>query len=158
MNRKTLRNFVKRILIKLGLRNQIQKSVRRDIEIIPIQANLDLLVYWKVLTIGKGPAVSLKAFESEILKFDCFGVKKGHYHVAPDYSTRISFEEETTTEQIQRTCSELMENAQKYLSVQPDDRINNLKIEKDLLFQAVKKAEEKMKYFIQTIPELKDLR
>jgi hypothetical protein len=38
-------------------------------------------VYWKILPIGKGPAVSLYAFGFQILRFDCFGATDGHFHL-----------------------------------------------------------------------------
>src|SRR5207248_2782599 len=37
-------------------------EIRRDVEWIRVQPDVDLKVYWKILSIGKGPAVSLYAF------------------------------------------------------------------------------------------------
>jgi hypothetical protein len=39
-------------------------EVRSDVEWIRVQPDVDLKVYWKILPIGKGPAVSLYAFGS----------------------------------------------------------------------------------------------
>jgi hypothetical protein len=70
-------------LRKLRLLDQLKDQVRKDVEIISIQLNLELVVYWKVLRIGKGPVVTLRAYGNEVLKFDCFRKDDGHYHVAP---------------------------------------------------------------------------
>ena len=76
-----LKRILKKNLIKLKLIDQ----VRKDVEIIPIQPNLELVVYWKVLQVGRGPALILQAYGKEVLKFDCFGRDDGHFHVAPNY-------------------------------------------------------------------------
>lgn len=149
--------ILRRLLIKIGLRKHTD-HIRKDVEIIRIQPNLKLIVYWKVLHIGKGPAVILQAYNKEILKFDCFGKDEGHYHAAPDYEKRIFFEEETVPAQINRTAIELKENAQSYLKRQEDTKIQNIELDRKQILKAVDQAEKKMIFFLETIPELKDLR
>src|SRR6266852_5590791 len=56
-------------------------EIRRDVEWIRVQPDVSLKVYWKVLPIGKGPAISLYIFEFQILRFDCFGATDGHFHL-----------------------------------------------------------------------------
>lgn len=161
MNKSVFKNLVKEVLKKTGLRksrNGQKKSIREDVEIISIQPGLELEVYWKVLKIGKGPAVILKAFDKEVVKFDAFGKDKGHYHIAPHYHFRIFFPEEKATDQIKRTSLELRINAQKYLKQQPEKKIKKLKIDQEKFTAAVQKAEEKMTYFLQTVPEFEELR
>lgn len=155
-----MKRVLHKILIKLRLLNKQngQKNViRNDVEIIPIQKNLDLIVYWKVLHIGKGPALILQANGKEILKFDCFGKNDGHFHAAPDFGKRIFFKEETASTQIERSVSELRDKAQIYLNNQPEDTIRDIKIEQKKLIQAVELAQKKMIYFFETIPDLRDL-
>ena len=53
-------------------------EIRHEVEWIRVQPDVDLKVYWKILPIGKGPAVSLYAFGFQILRFDCFGATDGH--------------------------------------------------------------------------------
>jgi len=61
--------------------DDLAAGIRRDVEWIGVQPDVDLEVYWKILPIGKGPAISLYAFGFEILKFDCFGARGGHFHL-----------------------------------------------------------------------------
>ncbi|MCG2590043.1 hypothetical protein [Rhodohalobacter sulfatireducens] len=149
---------MKKILIKLGLLDQPKGQIRKDVEIIPIQPNLELVVYWKVLRIGKGPTAILQAFGNEIIKFDCFGKNDGHYHLAPNIVERIFFEEETAFGQINKTAKELVNNSQTYLERQQEDHIRNIKIDQEKFSNAVEMAKKKMNFFLQTVPELKDLR
>lgn len=161
MNKSVIKNLAKKVFKKAGLRkpgNGQKKSVRNDVEIIPIQPGLKFEVYWKILKIGKGPALILKSRGKEVMKFDCFGKDKGHYHVAPHYNSRIFFPEEKAIDQIKRTSFELRRNAQKYLALQTNDRIKQIEIDKDKFDVAVHKAEEKMTYFLQTVPEFEELR
>jgi hypothetical protein len=117
-----------KILRKLGwIKPKPQPQVTHEDEVIfKIQENVIFQVYWKSFQVGTGPAVILKAFGQEILKFDCFGKEKGHYHIAPNYEFRIYFVEETVSEQIQRTIKELEINGLRYLKMQQDPRIKAL--------------------------------
>ena len=156
-----MKTILKKVLVKLGILNRHKahnQSIRKDVEVIPIQSKLELVVYWKVLKIGKGPAVTLKAYGKEILKFDCFGKDDGHFHVAPKFGDRIFFEKETASGQIEQTANELNTKAQSYLSRQEENRIRNIRIDQGKLKPAVDRAKKKMNYFLQTIPELEDLR
>ena len=98
-------------------------------KIYGVQKDLIFQVYWKSLSIGKGPAVILKAFDKEILKFDCLGKDRGHYHIAPYYHFRIYFIEETVQDQIKRSLQELRTNGMKYLALQKDQKIKDLKVD-----------------------------
>src|SRR6266567_3505591 len=87
-------------------------GVRRDVKWIHVQPDVDLEVYWKVLPIGKGPAISLYAFGFQILKFDCFGATDGHFHLflgwlSPTKEDRIWLPEPSGTAQVERAIFEL---------------------------------------------------
>src|SRR5438094_9053445 len=56
-------------------------GVRRDVKWIHVQPDVDLELYWKVLPIGKGQAVSLYVFGFLILRFDCFGETYGLFTI-----------------------------------------------------------------------------
>lgn len=130
---------------------------RMDLIQFPIGDQLSLLVYWKVLKIGKGPAVVLKACDQEVLKFDCFGEKDGHYHIAPQYDFRIYFFEKTVADQIDRTVAELKVNGLRYLKLHPDPKIRALDPAPDSYLEAIDQAEKQMKHFIQTVKEIQPL-
>ncbi|MEP2023210.1 MAG: hypothetical protein ABJH98_09285 [Reichenbachiella sp.] len=117
------------------------ENIRKDLIKIEIDGNLEFLVYWKILSIGKGPAVVLSALGQELLKFDCFGENRGHYHVMPTYSQRIFFYENTRMSQIQRTIKELRHNTVKYLKIHPKESIRKLTINQKLLERGLLKVE-----------------
>lgn len=152
-----LKQVIKKILVPLGFLDQ-KKTIRKDVEIIPIQKDLELVVYWKVLEIGKGPALILRAHKKEILKFDCFGKDDGHFHAAPNYGKRIFFDEQSAMAQIDRTTSELKKNAQSHLKNQKETEIYKMEIDQEKFIDAVEDARNKMIYFLEKIPQLKDLR
>lgn len=145
-----------RILRKLKLLpSQVSTPVmRRDLKEIAICENLSFLVYWKILKIGKGPAVILRAFDKEILKFDCFGEKDGHYHIAPYYDFRIYFCENSVEEQIRRTIQELQINGLRYLKQQAEPKIRALKPVSSDYITATKEVEKLLRYFSQNIKEI----
>lgn len=151
-----LKKILTKLFIKLGIRDQ-RNLIRQDVETIPVQPNVNLIVYWKVLQVGKGPALILKAHGKEVLKFDCFGRGDGHYHVAPNYAERIFFEEQTASAQIERTSKELKEKAQFYLENQKEENIRIIKIDQEKLIHAIDLAKSKMIYFLKVIPELEEL-
>jgi hypothetical protein len=148
--------ILSKIFFKLFKRGTPNPTVRHDLEEIEIEKNLKLLVYWKALTIGKGPAVILQAFENEILKFDCFGKNKGHYHIAPHYDFRIFFIEETVPDQISRTIKELRLNGFRYLKSQNDSRFKSLILDESKYQETLDQVEKKLFQFHLTIPELKE--
>lgn len=156
-----MKRFLKKILVKLRIldrQSNHKESIRKDVEVIPVQPNLEFVVYWKVLEVGKGPALILKAYGKEILKFDCFGKNDGHFHAAPDYGKRIFFEEQTASAQIEQTESELKANAQFYLESQEEVRIRKIKIDQENFKTAIDVAKKKLNHFLQTIPELEEIR
>ncbi|MDR9407564.1 MAG: hypothetical protein RI573_01865 [Balneolaceae bacterium] len=78
--------------------------------------------------------------------------------MAPNIGERIFFEEETAFGQINKTAKELVNNSQTYLERQQEDHIRNIKIDQEKFSNAVEMAKKKMNFFLQTVPELKDLR
>lgn len=148
--------LIRRILRKLKiLPYPSPKPIQRmDLKVIPISEKLSFLVYWKVLEIGKGPAVILKAFDKEILKFDCFGKKDGHFHIAPHYEFRIYFTEETVPDQIQRTLTELRINALRYLALQREPEIRALRPNPTKYNSAIDEVEKLLTHFFQTVKEI----
>lgn len=149
-------SIYKRVLRKLKLTTSSSSTPvkRMDLKEIVICDHLSFLVYWKILEIGKGPAVILKAFDKEILKFDCFGEKDGHYHIAPNYDFRIYFLEKTVSEQVQRTVAELKINGLRYLSLQKEPEIRNIKPNPTQYNSAVDSVEKLLIHFHQTVKEI----
>ena len=123
-----------------------------DVVIYPIQDHAYLAVYWKDLPIGKGPCVSLYVHDKEILKFDCFGEDRGHYHtnliqpipIVNDPEGRIYFMERTVKEQIERSIFEIEKNISYYLKNNPYSRIKFFEIDRSRLETGCRQAKAKM--------------
>ncbi|MGH7981976.1 MAG: hypothetical protein ACREFF_02380 [Candidatus Udaeobacter sp.] len=134
-------------------------EIRSDVEWIRVQPDVDLKVYWKVLPIGKGPAVSLYIFEFQILRFDCFGARDGHFHLflgwpSPTSEDRIWLPEPNATAQVERTMFELTKNVTYYLQRHNDERVRHLRLESELWSTACTRARDKMLHFLCSVPEL----
>jgi len=77
--------------------------IRKDLYIINVQKGLYLLVFHKTFNGGIGPALSVYINNYEYLKFDCFGDKKGHFHIYDNRKNEtIFFSEKTCEEQINK--------------------------------------------------------
>lgn len=152
---------LKRLIKKPKKKNHLQNPPkgRKDVKNIKIQNDVFLQVYWKVMEIGKGPAVILYIFGKGVLRFDCFGKEKGHYHVDcyklnGTVGNRIYFQEDNAHEQIERTVLELKSNLSYYLQKNKDQRIRDIKIEQKNMEVALVPVKSKMVEFLRTKPEL----
>jgi hypothetical protein len=120
-------------------------SLRLDVVKIDIQENAYLLVYHKFLEIGSGVSIGLYLYNTEFLKFDCFGKSKGHYHIFNKKNKdRMYFTEPTATEQIDKTTSELSNNIAKYLVTSPEKKIRDFVFDKPLLLSKIAEAKQIM--------------
>jgi hypothetical protein len=138
-------------------------EMRQDVAWIPVQPDVDLKVYWKILSIGKGPAVSLYAFGFQILRFDCFGATDGHFHLflgwpSPTSEDRIWLPEPNATAQVERTMFELEKNVIYYLQRHNDERVRSLHLEQASWSIACTQARNKMLQFLCTVPQLADVK
>lgn len=155
-----------RLLIRYFRKNRKNKrpdylnnppQLRKDVSNIKVQDDVYLQVYWKVLEIGKGPAVVLFVFGEEILKFDCFGKDRGHYHVNGEkvsYGNKIFFEECNSSEQIDKTILELGNNLKLYLQQNIKQKVRELEIDQKNLEEALSRVKSIMVQFLETRPEL----
>ncbi len=130
---------------------------RKDVSNIRVQDDVYFQVYWKVEEIGKGPAVVVFIFGEEILKFDCFGKDKGHYHIKGNkgaFRKRIFFEESNASEQIDKTIAELNNNLKIYLQLNNRQKVKELDIDQKNLEEALFQVRTNMVNFLETKPEL----
>jgi hypothetical protein len=138
-------------------------EMRRDVEWIRVQPDVDLKVYWKVLPIGKGPAISVYIFEFQILRFDCFGARDGHFHLflgwpSPTSEDRIWLSEPSATAQVERTMFELTKNVTYYLQRHNDERVRHLQLDSEVWSAACARARDRMLHFLSSVPELADVK
>ncbi|MEQ9289718.1 MAG: hypothetical protein RIG77_22510 [Cyclobacteriaceae bacterium] len=158
MVEKSIKRIKKVLKGILGIQNRNPRPsvIRRDVTTINVDSNFQLLVYWKVLPIGKGPAIILKVLNKEFMKFDCFGKDKGHYHISPKYNFRIFFIENTRKSQIKRSINELKTNTQNYLKHHPDQRFNQLVLSTSAFYDSLDRAEQQLIAFVETIVEFQE--
>lgn len=151
-------DFLKKLLKLLPLkRNNIRNRIRKDIRNFRVNEDIRLCVYWKVLKIGRGPAVTVNVKGKEIAKYDCFGKEKGHYHLAPDYGRRIYFKEQTAAEQIERTYLEITNNFMKIIDNQDCSTVKKVGVEQPDLETATAGAKKRMLYLLETVPEIRGI-
>lgn len=120
-----------------------------DLELVPIQTDSYLAVYFKRYGTDVGPGVSMYIFENEVLRFDCFGKGRGHYHSLPCLSPypsreRIDMEADTIEGQIDQTAGEISRNYSAHLAKHFLSRIRNFKFDRAQLETAVAEACDKM--------------
>ena len=122
-----------------------------DVVIYPVQDHAYVAVYWKDLPIGKGPCASLYVYDKEILKFDCFGEGRGHYHTHMNQSSlvrngeeRLYFYERTIEDQVERSIFEIQKNAAYHLQRNYDPRITFFKLDPSRLEAVCREAKAKM--------------
>jgi hypothetical protein len=118
-------------------------ALRKDVVKIDIQENAYVLVYHKFLDIGSGSSIGLYVYNTEFLKFDCFGKNKGHYHVFNKKTDdRIYFTEKTAKEQIEKTINELTTNINSYLVTSPNKKIKEFIFDDNLLKSKLTEAKQ----------------
>lgn len=120
-------------------------ALRKDVVKIDIQENAYVLVYHKFLDIGSGSSIGLYLYNKEFLKFDCFGSRKGHYHVFNKKTDkRIYFTEKTAKDQIDKSARELSDNISNYLAMSPNKKIRDFIFDKNLLTTKIAEAKQIM--------------
>lgn len=136
----------------------VNRKSRHDIVRFEIADQAYLEVYWKVFGIGRGPAIALYIDEEEILKFDCYGSGKGHYHIqsflpqAPRH-TLLHLPEVTVEAQIDRALFELDRNLPWYLERHPLNHVRDLKVNKANLKQVLAQAKTLMLDYTNRVPQ-----
>jgi hypothetical protein len=118
-------------------------------------------VFWKVLDIGRGPAVSLFIRDTEVMKFDCFGKGRGHVHIELRTGLlkalahhRLHLGEKTVEEQIERTIFELRMNLPYYLERHGDARIRAFQPTAERLHEVTARVRETMLTYAETVAGL----
>jgi len=161
INMKALLKKVARKLLPRWLRPARKSSVaasvpnfRQDLVHFPVEENVSLAVFWKVMDIGRGPALSVYVFDCEVLKFDCYGVGQGHYHVSLQGENearehRLLLPEKTAEEQIERTLFELTHNLSYYLQRNADPRIRQTRVASANLEPVIHKVRAKLIDYLQ---------
>ncbi|KAA3620799.1 MAG: hypothetical protein DWQ08_14970 [Proteobacteria bacterium] len=136
--------------------------IRRDALNIKAQDDVFFQVYWKSVGAGIGPAVILYFYSAGVLRFDCFGKGRGHFHVQTQVpegidgprEKRIFLPEPTAAAQIERALYEYRINLRYYLQQNPDVRVRNFPIDEAAFESALSQVEVQMLAFLHEVPEL----
>ena len=120
-----------------------------DVELIPIQPDSYLAVYFKRYGANVGPGVSLYVLENEILRFDCFDKGYGHYHSMPCLaavpgSEQIDFAADDTEAMVNQTVDEITRNYAAHLAKHFRRRIREFRFDQTRLDTAVAEARDRM--------------
>lgn len=117
-----------------------------------IQEDARLEVSWREARVGKGPSASLYVYNQEIFRFDCFGEKRGHYHVnltqpckagREEYS-RMFFFSQTVEEQIERSIYELRTNVGYYLQRDRSPKVRKFRLDPNKIEPVLEWMRDKM--------------
>ena len=126
-------------------------SVRNDCRDLPVCEGVYVQVFWKKMSFGKGPALSLFVLDEEILRIDCFGEAAAHIHAAMflpnEGENRLWMPEATIPEQIERACFELYRNHQYYQCRVPNPQIRAIKIHREKMTGVSEHAHDLMAGF-----------
>lgn len=119
-------------------------GTRRDLRRIPVGDAVRIEVFWKDLSIGRGPAASVFLLDGEILRFDCFGPGDGHVHaaffLAGKAESRLYMPETTVAAQFERAMFEIERNLGYYQARLADSRLRRLAIDPEALGRASQEA------------------
>ena len=134
----------------------------RDPVFLSVTPDVVFEIYWKDVEAGKGPALIVWCRFRKILKFDCFGKGRGHYHVALPAGLqrsrefdRIHLPEDTVEGQIERVAFELRMNLRYYLEHCPYRTGRRARVGQDDLLAAIDEARSLMiRYKTSAFPEL----
>lgn len=143
---------------RLGRRDS-HRPGRRDVHVIPVQADVEFHVFWKKLEIGRGPTASLYVLGDEVLRVDCFGDGLGHLHAEllqrERAAPRLYLSEPTQEAQVDRAVFELTRNLAYYLERNPRRAIRRFEIDPEALGRACHEARGRMLGFLAANPELR---
>lgn len=132
----------------LRARKQASRSYdHRDPVFLTLTPQVVFETYWKDVEAGRGPALIVWFDYRKILKFDCFGKGRGHYHVALPARRqrsrefdRIHLPEETIATQLERVAFELQMNLRYYLRHCPYRSARKATVPQEDLLRVVRQA------------------
>lgn len=121
-----------------------------NVNLFLIQADAYLATYAKYYGTDVGVGVSLYLLDNEVMRFDCFGTERGHFHALPCMtalpgSQRIDFDSPTIDGQIAQTATELLERLDGHLAGHFRRRIKEFELDREAFASAVASATERMR-------------
>jgi len=147
--------WLKKLLARPGRQRRTGRDLhksrpdRQDVARTEVTEDVVIDVFWKILPIGRGPALSLYVLGHEVLKFDCFGRDEGHFHaefILPEGAAenRIFMGEPTVAGQIDRTLYELERNVSYFLERHPHADVRRFRFPTDPVTRLLPSLRERM--------------
>ena len=132
-----------------------EQQGRHDLVEFLIQENVRLEVYWRDDQAGYGPAVSIYAYDQEVLRLDCFGEEndkkgRGHCHVnlRQTRARQWNYLPGTVKDHIGQAMHDMRENLNYCLQTNVDERIQNTTVDSSTLEPIARQVEAKMLRFM----------
>lgn len=146
-------------------RRWIRFKERHDWAEHSVQPGIDLVTFWLDERIGgggTGVGVSLYCDGREVLRFDCFAGRLGHYHIAPFTPwklriRRLEFLGQTVHEQIEEALFHLLHNSHFYLQLNARGSLRRLRIDRSAMERACADARRCLLAYLETAPVLRPL-
>lgn len=147
----------------------VRRKPRQDWVRNPMAPGVDLITYWLDEQIGgggTGPCMAVFCHGFEVLRFDCFGGTRGHFHITPfvpwtifksKYERRLQFREQTPKEQIEHALFEITENLDFYLQLNPRRSVRKVRVDLEVRRHVCAAAREQLHAHLANVPQLKAL-
>jgi hypothetical protein len=144
----------------------LRRTARQDWMCHPLAPGVDLVTFWLDERIGGGgTGVCLSVFchGFEVLRFDCFGGDRGHFHITTFTpwaifgcdERRLRFPEGSTAEQVERALFEIRENLDFYLQLNPRRCVRKVRIDSATRRRACAAARERLHRHLASVPALR---
>jgi glycosyltransferase involved in cell wall biosynthesis len=114
-----------------------------ELEVLHVQQDIRVEVYWIAAKLASGPAASVYVFDDEVMRFDCFGSGRGHMHLNLKQSRlipggggafiRISG---GTQDDIDRAYFDLNHNLEYCLRLNRNPRVRKIRLNPERLSEA----------------------
>jgi hypothetical protein len=147
----------------------VRRKARQDWQRNPMAPGVDLMTYWLDEQLGgggTGPCIAVFCHGFEVLRFDCFGGRRGHFHITPftpwtifnsKFERRLQFREQTPQEQVEHALFEITENLDFYLQLNPRRSVRKVRIDPEVRRRVCDLARQQLHVHLANVPQLQAL-
>lgn len=147
----------------------VRRKARQDWTRNPMAPGIDLMTYWLDERLGgggTGPCIAIFCQGYEVLRFDCFGGTRGHFHITPftpwtifnsKGERRLQFREQTPKEQIEHALFEITENLDFYLQLNPRRSVRKIRVDRETRERVCAAARQQLHAHLANVPQLQAL-
>jgi hypothetical protein len=143
----------------------LRRKARQDWTVHQVVPGVDLSTFWLDERIGgggTGVCLSLFCFGYEVMRFDCFGGRLGHFHLTaltpwPVRRRRLEFRGDTVAEQVEEALFQLTQNLDFYLQLNPKLCVRTARIDREAMEAACTLARARLQEHLYGVPVLRHL-